>query len=64
MTELEENGNIKLLEAEPSSFTEFKFALQDSFRVAAEADFGHPLEEPIPSDEDIEQSFNTKGAVI
>ena len=63
MTELEDNGNIKLLEAEPSSFTEFKFALQDSFRVAAEADFGHPLEEPIPSDEDIEQSFNTKGAV-
>ncbi|WP_296591425.1 GNAT family N-acetyltransferase [Methylophaga sp.] len=64
MRELEENGNIKLLEAEPSSLNEFKCALQDSFRVAAEADFGRPLDEPIPSDEDIEKSFNTTGAVI
>ncbi len=63
MRELEESGNIKLIEAEPSSLTEFKSALQDSFRVAAEADFGHPLDEPIPSDDDIEQSFNTTGAV-
>lgn len=63
MSELEDNRNIKLLEAEPSSLSEFKSALQDSFCVAAEADFGHPLEEPIPSDEDIEQSFNTPGAV-
>ena len=63
MRELEENGNIKLLEAQSSSLTDFKCALQDSFRVAAEADFGHPLDEPIPSDDDIEQSFNTTGAV-
>lgn len=63
MKVLEENENIKLLEADPSSLFEFKSALQDSFRVAAEAHFGHPLEEPIPSDEDIEQSFNTVGAV-
>ncbi|MGE6108173.1 GNAT family N-acetyltransferase [Aeromonas sobria] len=59
----EENVNISLLEADPGSLPEFKLALQDAFRVAAEADFGHPLEEPIPSDEDIEQSFHTKGAV-
>ena len=63
MRELEENENIKLLAAEPSSLSEFKSVLQDSFRVAAEADFGHPLEEPIPSDEDIEKSFNTTGTV-
>lgn len=63
MRELEENGNIKILEAEPSSLTEFKSALQDSFRVAAEADFGHPLKDPIPSDEDIEKSFSTTGAI-
>lgn len=62
MTKPEENGNIKLLEAEPSSLAEFKSALQESFRVAAEADLGHPLEEPIPSDEDIENSFSTTGA--
>lgn len=59
----EESENISLLEADPGSLPEFKVALQDAFRVAAEADFGHPLEEPIPSDEDIEQSFHTKGAV-
>lgn len=63
MRELEESRKIKLIEAEPSSLTEFKSALQDSFRVAAEADFGHPLEEPIPSDDDIEKSFNTTGAI-
>lgn len=61
--EREESQKIKLVTAEPSSFTEFKLALQDSFRVAAEADFGHPLEEPIPSDDDIEKSFNAMGAV-
>ena len=63
MRELEESRKIKLIEAEPSSLTEFKSALQDSFRVTAEADFGHPLEEPIPSDDDIEKSFNTTGAI-
>ncbi|PJE54089.1 acetyltransferase [Marinomonas sp. BSi20584] len=62
--EREESQKIKLVTAEPSGLTEFKLALQDSFRVAAEADFGHPLEEPIPSDDDIEKSFNTTGAVI
>lgn len=62
MSKREESADIQLLEAEPSSITEFKHALQDSFRVAAEKDLGHPLEEPIPSDEDIEKSFNATGA--
>lgn len=61
--EREANQKIKLVKAELGSLTEFKLALQDSFRVAAEADFGHPLEEPIPSDDDIEKSFNATGAV-
>lgn len=60
---LKVNETIHLLEADPSSLGEFKYALQDSFSVAAEAEFGRPLEEPIPSDEDIEKSFNTTGAV-
>jgi len=60
---LEENGSVRLLGAEASTLNEFKSALQDSFRVAAEGDVGHPLEEPIPSDEDIEQSLNTTGSV-
>lgn len=54
--------NIELRRADTNSLSDFKLALQNSFRVAAEADFGHPLEEPIPSDEDIEQSFKTPGA--
>lgn len=63
MRGLENSGAVRLSMAEGSTLSEFKSALQDSFRVAAEADFGHPLEEPIPSDEDIEQSFNATGAV-
>ncbi|MFZ1344967.1 GNAT family N-acetyltransferase [Thiothrix eikelboomii] len=62
MSRLEENGNISLLKAEVSTLNEFKSALQASFLVAVEADVGHPLEELIPSDEDIEESFNTTGA--
>ena len=54
---------VKLQKVNADSLGEFKLALQDSFRVAAEADLGHPLEEPIPSDKDIEQSIRTAGAV-
>lgn len=64
MSRLEENGNISLLKAEVSTLNEFKSALQASFLVAVEADVGHPLEELIPSDEDIEQSFNTTGPLL
>lgn len=58
-----DKDKIELLKADSSNLDDFKLALQDSFRVAAEADFGHPLDEPIPSNEDIEQSFKTPGAV-
>ncbi|QZI73548.1 hypothetical protein K5F93_15525 [Pseudomonas protegens] len=58
----EESGVVKLQKATVDSLSEFKTALQDSFRVAAEADLGQPLEEPIPSDEDIEQSIAVAGA--
>lgn len=54
---------VKLQKVNANSLSEFKLALQDSFRVAAEADLGHPLEEPIPSDKDMEQSIRTAGAV-
>ncbi|MCR4509145.1 GNAT family N-acetyltransferase [Pseudomonas sp. 32.2.56] len=53
---------VKLLKANVDTLSEFKTALQDSFRVAAEADLGQPLEEPIPSDADIEQSIAVDGA--
>jgi len=63
MSEYEDFGTVKLQKANANSFSEFKVALQSSFRVAAEADLGHPLEEPIPSDEDIERSVKGEGAV-
>lgn len=53
---------VKLLKANVGTLSEFKTALQDSFRVAAEADLGQPLVEPIPSDADIEQSIAVDGA--
>lgn len=58
-----DKDKVEILKAGVSSLNDFKMALQDSFRVAAEADFGHPLDEPIPSNEDIEQSFKAPGAV-
>lgn len=58
----EDSRMVKLQKANAGSLSEFKTALQDSFRVAAEADLGQPLEEPIPSDEDIEQSIAVDGA--
>lgn len=55
-------GMVKLQKADADSFSDFKAALQDSFRVADEADLGQLLEEPIPSDEDIDQSIAVAGA--
>lgn len=63
MNAQKDSGMVKLQKANVDSLDEFKTALQDSFRVAAEADLGQPLEEPIPADEDIEQSIATAGAV-
>ncbi len=53
---------LKLQKVNADSLSKFKTALQDSFRVAAEADLGQPLDEPIPSDEDIEQSIAAAGS--
>lgn len=55
---------VSLVKAESSDLSRFKLDLQASFRVAAEAEFGQRLEEPIPADEDIEQSAAAPGAVV
>lgn len=54
---------VELLSATTDSLEAFKTALQDAFRVAAEAERGQPIAQPIPSDEDIEQSIAAAGAV-
>jgi hypothetical protein len=60
---LNEKAPLTLLTAQPSSFKEFTLALQDAFSVAAIAEFGHPLDEPIPSDDDVAQSLSAPGSV-
>lgn len=55
---------VTLRKAETSELVELKLDLQESFRVSAEAEFGQRLEEPIPSDEDIEQSVAAPGAIV
>lgn len=62
LIEKPDSAQIKLQKVKPDGFSEFKKALQESFRVAAEADLGQPLTEPIPSDNDIEQSIAVAGA--
>jgi GNAT superfamily N-acetyltransferase len=42
----------------------FKRDLQEAFGVGVKEAFGTPPEEPIPSDEDIEESVNAPGAVL
>ncbi len=62
MNEIQNPALIKLQKVNPDGFSEFKTALQESFRVAAEADLGQTLTEPIPSDDDIAQSIAVAGA--
>lgn len=62
MTDSQQSARVWLQPAQVSSLGEFKSALQASFKVAAEADSGQALDEPIPADDDIEQAFQAAGA--
>lgn len=56
--------NIVTLEvAKKSELSKFKRDLQESFAVAVIETFGSTSCGPIPSDEDIDASFNTPGAI-
>lgn len=55
---------VTLWKTEKGDLSRFKLDLQESFRVSAEAESGQRLEEPIPSDEDIEQSIAAPGSVV
>ena len=50
--------------ARKSEFKKFKSDLQDAFKVSAEKEFGHTLNEPIPCDEDIKRSILAPGARV
>ncbi|MBM7865806.1 GNAT family N-acetyltransferase [Heliobacterium gestii] len=58
-------GNIVTLDvAKKEELPKFKRDLQEAFAVSVVETFGSDLDEPIPSDKDIEESFNAAGAVI
>lgn len=57
--------NIVTLEVvNREELTKFKKDLQEAFAVAVVETFGSKLDKPIPSDEDLEKSFNADGAVV
>lgn len=57
-------SNVILRIADESELEKFKTDLQEAFRISAENEFGHTLDEPIPSDSDIEESFKSAGAIV
>lgn len=60
---LQENP-VTLAIAKPESLPDFKRNLQEAFSVAVIETFNADPEEPIPSDGDIEESFNAPGADV
>lgn len=55
--------NIVLVPAKQENLQEFKKKLQEAFAIAFVEAFGEQ-DEPIPSDNDLEESFGAPGAVI
>ena len=64
MTQTKTENIITLEVAKKDELSKFKRDLQESFAVAVIETFGSVLDGPIPSDEDIESSFNIPGTVI
>lgn len=59
-----DKSNVYLRIAAKSELEKFKTDLQESFRISAENEFCHTLDEPIPSDSDIEESFKSTGSIV
>lgn len=57
-------NKVTLEVAEKEELSQFKKDLQEAFAVSVIETFGSLSGGPIPSDEDIEHSFNTPGAVV
>lgn len=55
--------NICLRIVHESEFERFKGDVQSAFKIGAEKELGHTLDEPIPSDEDVEESLLAHGAI-
>ena len=57
-------SNVTLRVAKKTELNKFKIDLQEAFRISAEKEFGHALDEPIPSDLDFEDTVNYAGAIV
>lgn len=57
-------SNVTLRVAQETELDKFKTDLQEAFRISAEKEFGHALDEPIPSDLDFEESLKYPGAIV
>lgn len=60
----ENKTTVSLRIADESEFEKFKTDLQEAFRVSAEKEYGHTLDELIPSDEVIEESIGLTSAIV
>lgn len=56
--------DVTLRHAEPADFPHFKRDLQAAFAVAVVEEMGEPLEEPIPSDADLDKALDAPNAVV
>ena len=57
-------SNVTLRVAKKTELNKFKTDLQEAFRISAEKEFAHALDEPIPSDSDFEESLKYTGAIV
>lgn len=57
-------SNVTLRIAQKNELNKFKTDLQEAFRISAEKEFGHALDEPIPSDLDFEDSVKYASAIV
>ena len=57
-------GRVTLDVASPADFPRFRKDLQDAFAVAVAEAFGPTDEGPIPSDEDVNASFEAPNAIV
>lgn len=59
-----EKKSVTLRKTELYELDKFKSDLQESFRVSIEKEFGHDFEEPIPSNQDIEESIMDSNSIV
>ena len=64
MTQVNMENIVTLDIAKKEELQKFKRDLQEAFSVALVKRFGSSSNKPIPSDRDIEESFNAPGAVV